>query len=285
MRVKWASGFSVGVILITGGCALSAGEAPAALDNRWRPLFDGRTLEGWTPKIRGYELGENYRDTFIVRDGAIRVSYDRYSEFGSRFGHLFHETPVSAFRLRLEYRFLGDGPSDTPGWARYNSGVMIFSQAPESMARDQGFPVSVEAQLLAADGSAPRANGNVCTPGTDIVMEGRLIKQHCINSPVAARPADGRWILFEIEVSPSGLVTQRIDGEVSLVYSSPQLDPKADMADSLPLIAAAGGRLEMKGGYLSLQSEGAPIEFRNIEIMDLGTLTPPQVANARPTSE
>jgi hypothetical protein len=285
MRANWASGFAAWAVLIMGGCALSAGETPSASESRWRPLFDGRTLEGWTPKIRGYELGENYRDTFTVRDGAIRVSYDSYQEFGSRFGHLFHEAPVSAFRLRLEYRFLGDGPADTPGWARYNSGVMIFSQDPGGIARDQGFPVSVEAQLLAADGSAPRTNGNVCTPGTDIVMDGSLTKQHCINSSVSARPADGGWLRFEIEVSPSGIVTQKVDGEVSIVYSSPQLDPKADMADSLPLIRDAGGRLEMKGGYISLQSEGAPIEFRNIEIMDLGTLKPPQVTNARPTSE
>jgi len=271
IRTTWLSACA----LLASGCAFSSGEGVSAPSAVWRPIFDGRTLEGWAPKIRGYDLGDNYRDTFVVKDGAIRVSYNRYSEFGSRFGHLFYETPVSAFRLRLEYRFLGGGPTDTPGWARYNSGVMIFSQNPASMARDQDFPVSVEAQLLAADGPSPRTNGNVCTPGTDIMIGDRLIKQHCTNSVLSAKPADGRWIRFEIEVSPSGVVTQQVDGEVSIVYAAPQLDPKAGMADSLPLIADAGGRLEMTQGYISLQSEGAPIEFRNIEIMNLGTIDAP----------
>ena len=234
----------------------------------WQSLFDGKTLNGWTPKIRGFPLGENYRDTFRVRDGAIVVSYDKYEQFGERFGHLFYDRPLTgAWKLRLEYRFSSTHPADTPAWAIANSGVMIFGQDPKGMAVGDSFPVSVEAQILGPDGKAPRTNGNVCTPGTNIVIDGKLVTTHCINSKSPATP-NGEWVRFEIDVSPTGEVTHRINGEAVFTYSGVELDPAGGMGDSKPLIAAAGGKLALTGGYIALQSEGAPIEFRKIEIQD-----------------
>jgi hypothetical protein len=234
----------------------------------WRSLFDGKTLVGWTPKIRGFPLGENYRDTFRVKDGAIVVSYDKYDQFGERFGHLFYQTPFKAYRFRLDYRFIGVTPSDTAAWAIANNGVMIFSQDPKTMAVDDSFPVSVEAQLLGPAPGQERFNGNMCSPGTNVVIDGQLVTTHCINSKSVATP-NGEWVHFEVEVLPSGVVTQRVNGADVFVYSQVQLDPEGKMANSKPLIAAAGGKLMLDGGYIALQSEGAPIEFRNIEILEL----------------
>jgi len=248
-------------------CAASCASAPGGAAG-WRPLFDGRTLEGWTPKIRGFPLGENYRDTFRVQNGAIVVSYDKYDNFGERFGHLFYKTPFKAYRLRLEYRFLNEHPADTPAWAISNSGVMIFSQDPKTMAVGDSFPVSVEAQLLGPAAGQTRFNGNMCSPGTNVVMDGKLVTTHCINSKTSAGPNEV-WTTFEIEVSPAGDVTQKINGATTIVYSQVQLDPTGNMANSKPLVEAAGGRLPLDGGYISLQSEGNPIEFKNIEILEL----------------
>jgi hypothetical protein len=263
MRIKMIIAATLAMAL-TAGLALPSG----AQEPRWRPLFDGKTLAGWTPKIRGYPLGENYADTFTVRDGVIRVSYARYDKFAERFGHLFYAKPFGAYRLRFEYRFTDPSPADTPAWAVRNSGVMIFAQDPKTMAVDDSFPVSVEAQILGPDGKAPRTNGNVCTPGTNIVMAGKLVTQHCINSTSPATP-NGEWVRFEVEVSPAGEVTHKINGPAVMNYSAVQLDPTGGMANSKPLVARAGGKLELTGGYIALQSEGAPIEFRNIEIMEL----------------
>ncbi len=47
----------------------------------WVPLFNGKNLDGWIPKIAGYPLGEHYADTFRVEDGILKVSYDKYPEF------------------------------------------------------------------------------------------------------------------------------------------------------------------------------------------------------------
>lgn len=233
----------------------------------WRPLFDGKTLDGWTPKIRGFPLGENYRDTFRVENGAITVSYDKYDQFGERFGHLFYKDAIRGpYRLRLEYRFSETHPADTPAWAIANSGVMIFGEDPKGMAVGDSFPVSVEAQLLGPAPGQTRFNGNMCSPGTNVVIDGKLETMHCINSTTPAG-SNGQWHLFELEVAADGMVTQKVNGEVTIVYSGVQLDPEGRMANSKPLVEAAGGKLMLDGGTISLQSEGNPIEFRRIEIV------------------
>jgi hypothetical protein len=263
MRIK-AMVAGLMAIAASAGCASDTTTPREA----WKPIFDGRSLSGWTPKIRGFPLGENYRDTFSVRNGVLRVSYDKYDRFGERFGHLFYAKPFGAYRLRLEYRFTDPSPADTPAWAVRNNGVMIYAQDPRGMALEDSFPVSAEAQILGPDDKAPRTNGNLCTPGTNVVIKGQLVTQHCINSTHPASP-NGQWMRFEIEVSPSGEVTHRVDGQAVMTYSAVQLDPEGRMANSKPLIAAAGGKLALTGGYIALQSEGAPIEFRNIEILEL----------------
>ncbi|MEZ5938441.1 MAG: DUF1080 domain-containing protein [Hyphomonadaceae bacterium] len=237
-------------------------------EGQWRALFDGHTLDGWTPKIRGHALGDNYRDTFRVQDGAIRVSYDRYDQFSESYGHLFYQAPFRFYRLRLEYRFYAPPLPETPDWARYNSGVMILSQPPETMAQSASFPVSIEAQILGPVEGEARTNGNVCTPGTHIVLNGQLETRHCINSRTSAQP-NGQWHSIEIDVLPDGRIIHRLNGAVVMEYSGAQLDPDGGMADSKPLVAAQDGRTDIVDGYISLQSEGSPIEFRNIEVMTL----------------
>ena len=81
----------------------------SATDEEWRPLFNGEDLEGWTPKIRGYEAGENFGNTFRVEDGVLKVVYDQYDgKFNERFGHLFFDEEFSNYRLRVEYRVVGE---------------------------------------------------------------------------------------------------------------------------------------------------------------------------------
>ena len=250
---SWVNRIAVATIaLCIGGCTglPQGGEG-------WQPLFNGKTLDGWTPKIRGFPLGENYRDTFRVREGAIVVSYDNYDQFGERFGHLFYKEPVyGPYRLRFEYRFLNAHPADTPGWAIANSG----------MAVGDSFPVSVEAQLLGQAPGQQRFNGNMCSPGTHVVIDGKLETTHCINSETPSGPNEV-WAEFEVEVDAKGTVTQKINGVPTIVYSAVQLDPEGRMANSKPLVAAAAGKVLLDGGTISLQSEGNPIEFRKIEIL------------------
>ena len=97
----------------------------------WIQLFNGRNLDGWVPKITGYALGENFGDTFGVKNGVLRVSYDKYSQFGGKFGHLFYQRQkFSYYRVAAEYRFVGEQVPGGPNWALRNNGLMLHSQAP-----------------------------------------------------------------------------------------------------------------------------------------------------------
>ena len=101
------TGAFVAAVLAAAACATPAPTGERASTSDWIPLFNGLNLDGWRVKISGYELDENFGDTFRVEHGLLRVVYDRYDEFGGRFGHLFHEVPYSHYRLRVEYRFFG----------------------------------------------------------------------------------------------------------------------------------------------------------------------------------
>jgi hypothetical protein len=247
--------------LLAASCASAPREEAG-----WRPIFDGRSLAGWTPKITGHALGEDPIGTFSVQGGAIRVSYDGYGgRFAGRFGHLAFERPVSAFRIRFDYRLTGSWLADVEPWQHSNSGLMFLAQPPETMARDQRFPVSMELQLLGPGGPLP-TNGNVCTPGTHVVVGGRLETEHCIASPLPPAP-NGQWVHVEVEVDRTGNITHFIGGVPAMRYGGAQYDPGDPEAQ--PLIAAAGGRLRLDRGWLYLQSEGHPVEFRNIALREL----------------
>jgi hypothetical protein len=230
----------------------------------WISLFNGKDLEGWTPKIRGYAAGENFGNTFHVEDGLIKVGYPGYEKFDGKFGHLFYKTPFSHYRLKIEYRFVGDQCKGGPAWAFKNSGVMIHGQSPESMKKDQDFPVSIEVQFLGGTGRAERSTGNLCTPGTNVVMDGKLITQHCTNSTSKTYNGD-QWVTVEVEAHGNGTIKHIVNGETVLVYEKPQLDDRDPDARAL----IKNGDKMLTGGTISLQSESHPIEFRKVEILPL----------------
>ncbi|MCP5022243.1 MAG: DUF1080 domain-containing protein [bacterium] len=247
-------------ILTLGACASTANDATS-----WISLFNGEDLDGWRPKIVGHKLGENFDNTFHVEDGLLKVRYDNYGKFEGRFGHLFFDAPFSNYKLRVQYRFVGDQCPGGPGWAYRNNGVMIHGQSAESMGLHQDFPVSVEVQTLGGSGEGERSTGNLCTPGTHVVMDGELFEPHCTNSTSKTVHGD-QWVELEVEVRGGESIKHFVDGELVLEYSRPQLDPSNGDAK---LLIAAGQGLALSGGTISLQSESHPVDFRLVELQIL----------------
>jgi hypothetical protein len=192
------------------------------------------------------------------------VRFDKYEKFDNRFGHIFYQSPFSAYRLRLEYRFVGEQCPGGAGWAFRNSGVMIHCQDPKTMGKDQNFPVSIEVQLLGGSGKGTRTTANVCSPGTNYVMDGKLITAHCTNSKSKTYDGD-QWVKLEIEVHGSGTIRHFVNGEKVFEYEQPQLDPNDGDAKKL----IVDGEKLLKKGWISLQAESHPCEFRSIEILEL----------------
>ena len=236
-------------------------------EDEWITLFNGKDLEGWTPKITGHRCGENPLDTFRVEDGILKVSYDDYDKFDGRYGHLYTNLPYSHYRFRLEYRFTGRMLPDAPHYVNLNSGIMIHSQSPQSMGIDQAFPVSLEFQFLADAGKGPRPTGNVCTPGTNLEMDGKLVTQHIVKSSAPTFDAE-TWVSIEIEVRGNEEVIHRVNGEEVLRYQRPQLDLEGRVESAEALIKAGAPR-QLSFGYIALQAEGQPVWFRNIQLQSL----------------
>lgn len=252
--------------LVVALAIVFAGIQSAASGEEWRPLFNGKNLDGWTAKIRHYPVGENYGDTFRVEDGILKVSYDQYEKFDARFGHLFFDEQFSHYRLRVEYRVVGEQLKGGANWAVKNSGIMIHGQSPETMAKDQQFPVSLEVQLLGGNGEDPRPTANLCTPGTHVVMDGKLHTEHRTKS-TSPTFHDDQWVTAEVEVRGAETIKHYVNGKLVLEYSQPQLDPTYD--DTKPLLVGRDGHLMIDHGTISLQSESHPVEFRKVEIMVL----------------
>lgn len=268
MHIRPTLSLALGLAMALASASVHAPVAVGQEDGKkggWISLFNGKDLEGWTPKITGYPAGENYADTFRVEDGVLKVSYDKYPKFDGKFGHLFSKRKFSRYRLRVEYRFVGEQCPGGPAWALRNSGVMIHCQPVETMRVDQEFPVSIEVQFLGGDGNKERATANACTPGTHVVVDGKLVKTHTINSRGKTYHGD-RWVTVEVEVQGGEVIKHVVDGETVLEYEKPQYDERDP--DALKLIRETGG-FGLKEGYLALQAESHPIEFRKVEILPL----------------
>lgn len=242
---------------------LASGAEAQQREGEWIALFNGRDLSDWMVKIAKHEVGENFANTFRVENGVLRVAYDGYNGFSNQFGHLFYREPFSSYHLVVEYRFVGDWLADTPDWARRNSGVMLHAQDPRSMPRDQDFPISLELQFLGGLGDGrPRPTANLCTPGTDVTMNGETLRGHCVSSRSPTYHGDG-WVRVEAMVFADSLVRHIVNGDTVLTYMSPRIgggnvnghDP-AQKVDGRPLTS----------GYIALQSEGHPIEFRRVAV-------------------
>jgi hypothetical protein len=234
--------------------------------SEWIPLFNGRDLTNWTVKIHHHNTGVNFGNTFRAEDGMIKVRYDQYGDFNDQFAHLYYDQPFSHFHLKLEYRFTGTFQRGGPGYAVLNSGVMFHSQDPRTILKEQDWPISVEMQFLAGLGDGkPRPTGNMCSPGTDIVYQGKVFDDHCLSSSSKTYPP-GEWVRAELIVLGDSLIKHIINGDTVLQYSKPTIGGGAAHRYD-PALWQPGKPLT--SGFIALQSEGQPIDFRNIELRNL----------------
>ena len=223
----------------------------------WLPLFNGRDLDGWTPKFAEMKVGENHHDIFRVEDGLLKVSYAGAEKFDDRFGHLFYKTPYSHYRIRAEFRFTGEQLAGGPEWAFRNNGFMLHSQAPETMTLEQKFPASIELQMSGADSTknpqtANRPMGCLFTPGTKVMRDGKEYQGG--EDSASGDPLSGlEWVAIEAEVRGGEEIVHFVNGNEVLRYQQTMLQ------DGTPLTS----------GYIAIQAETHPTEFRKIEILPL----------------
>lgn len=241
----------------------------------WIQLFNGKDLDGWDVKITGYDLNDNFGNTFRVENGVMKTAYDQYGQFKNRFGHIFYRQKFSHYIIAVEYRFVGEQTPGAPDWAFRNSGIMVHSQSAQSMEKDQDFPICIEVQLLGGKDTGDRPTANVCTPGTNIEMNGKLVTQHCVNSTAKTYRGD-QWVRVEAEVLGDKEIRHIVEGQTVLSYQKPQIGG-GQVTNYDPAVKKDGTLL--REGYISLQSESHPVEFRKVELLNLAGCTDPKASN------
>ncbi|MGZ8551166.1 MAG: 3-keto-disaccharide hydrolase [Chitinophagaceae bacterium] len=270
MQIRLFSPFKTGIFYTLAAslffCIPSLNGQVNSSKQEWIPLFNGKDINDWFVKIQHHETGVNYGNTFRVEEGIIKVRYDQYDKFNEQFGHLYFKQPFSYYHLKLEYRFTGEWRKDAPEYTILNSGVMYHSQDPRTMPREQDWPISVEMQFLGglSDGK-PRSTGNMCSPGTHIVYNGKLDTRHCIDSRSKTYTGD-QWVKAELIVLGDSLIKHIINGDTVLQYSQPQIG--GAVVNRFDTVQKQDGKLLNKG-FIALQSEGQPVDFRNIELLNL----------------
>ena len=267
--------FSIFILLFF---ILQASAQPTIDKKDWQTLFNGKDINDWVAKINHHETGDNYGNTFRVEDSMIKVRYNQYDSFHEQFGHLYYKQPFAYYHLVFEYRIVGEWRKDAPEYTIKNSGVMFHSQDPKTMPKDQDWPISIEFQLLGGLGDGnPRPTGNMCSPGTDVVFQGKIDERHCI--PSTSKTYDGeQWVTGEIIVLGDSLITHIINGDTVLQYSKPQIGGGV-VTNYDPKIKQDGKLLQE--GFIALQSEGQPVDFRNIKILNLQGCMDPASKNFR----
>ena len=260
---------------------------PNASKKEWIQLFNGKNLDGWDIKIAGYDLNDNVHNNFVVRDGMIKVDYSGFNSFNGAFGHLYYKKPFSYYIVRTEYRFTGQQLAGGPSYAYLNSGVMLHSQSAASVTKNQTFPVSLEMQLLASDEKQKRHNGNLCTPGTQVSINKAPVAAHCIDSK-SKNSYLNEWVTAEAVVYGDSLIYHLINADTVLSYEKTQVGggfvntgmtwtSGGFAADSLEWIKKDGMRLA--SGYIALQAESHPVEFRKVELLNLEGCMDPKAMN------
>jgi hypothetical protein len=267
------------LFVLAVGLALAAAGASRRADpgtREWVQLFDGKSLDGWDVRISGHDLNDNFGNTFRVENGLLKTAYEAYGpQFQNRFGHIFYRQKFSYYIVAAEYRFVGEQAPGAPDWAFRNSGIMVHSQSARSMTRNQDFPISIEVQLLGGRETGERPTGNVCTPGTEIDMNGAQVASHCVNS-TSKTIRGGEWVRVEAEVRGAEEIVHRVNGETVLTYQKPRIGG-GSVSNFDPAVKKDG--MALTDGYVALQSESHPIEFRKVELLNLVGCTDKKATN------
>ena len=232
-------------------------------NKKWVSLFNGKNLDHWVPKIAGYKLGDNFGQTFRVENGILSTRYNEYDSFNKRFGALYYDKKFTNYRLRVEYRFTGVTAPGAPSWGYKDGGIQYDCQPPATVSLDQPFPVCLEYNLLGGNGKDERPTGEICASGMYVFINGKRNTSYC-TPPIIKRTFSGdQWVTAEIDVQ-NGAITHYVNGEEIIRFENPHYDSSNAIAKKF----ITGTDDIVKGGYISLQSNSHPMDFRKIEIME-----------------
>lgn len=225
------------LLAATGWLCSGADQAP-----KFRPLFNGKNLDGW--------INVNTDpDTWSVKKGELICS-------GKPIGVMRSAKQYENFILHVEWMHTEPGG---------NSGVFAWSDA--KPGEKNRLPNGVEIQMLELDW--PKLHIRNGVQPTDAYVSGELFGVGGVKT-ATDNPRNDRSRSVEMRCLPRN---QWNTYDVVAVDGTIKLSINGKFVNGI-------SKSTQKKGYLCLESEGAKIHFRNIRIMELppGVTTPEQTA-------
>lgn len=252
------------LILSLAATALYAGE------EGFVPLFDGKTLEGWTA-ARSEGPGDWGAFSVNAEEKAIHVYAGREPDSKQKTDCLILDTEYSHFILKLEYKWLESRFAPRTDWDR-DSGLLFHVHGDLKKV----WPLCMEMQIGESPADKPFARGKNGRFHTgDLFVLGRQLRA---DTPVEGKKYDpkatpvtggsaeahtgaerpkGEWNEMEIHIHGSEKATFIFNGEVVLeTFNLVQLQKD-------------GTSIPLEKGHIGLQAEWAELMFRNIRIKEL----------------
>lgn len=232
------------VLFFAASCLLIA-STPSEADEPFKyvDLFNGTDLAGW--------VDVNTSDaTWSVQDGLLVCT-------GLPIGVMRSEKQYENFLLHVEWRHMEPGG---------NSGIFAWSEG--TTPEDRPLPKGLEIQMLELDWVTlnPQSDGQ---PSPIAYVHGELFGANGLTT-VPDNPRGERSKSIENRCNPRG---EWNTYDVVCVDGTVKLSVNGKFVNGV-------SKSSVKKGYLCLESEGAEIHFRKIQILELppGVTSPEQTA-------
>ncbi len=254
------------ILLFMHGCSTLKGDFGKTNNpenNNWVAVFNGKDLSGFTMKIKGYPLGENFGNTFRVEDRILKIRYDGYGDdLNGRFGTLYIDRPLANYRLRVTYRFVGETAPGAPDWGYRDSGIQFHGQPPATQKIDQPFPMCLEYNFHGGNGSDDRPTGAACGYGISFEVDGTPNTENCVPAKTPVTLHGDEWVVAELDVN-QGIITHFVNGQEIMRYTNPKYKGSHETAKEFIF----GGETSVKEGYVSFQANSHPMDIKRIELL------------------
>jgi hypothetical protein len=207
----------------------------ANAQEKMKPLFNGKNLDGWYSFLKTKGKNNDPEKVFSVENGLLHIS-------GKEFGYICTNKVYKDFHLVAEFKWgVKKYPPRDADTTKRDNGILYYVPAD---AKDFVWPKSIECQIQEGD-----VGDFWLVDHTTIMVDGQRSVPDSFTRVVKKRDAEkptGEWNRVEV-IANKGKITYIVNGVVVNEGEDPSVNE----------------------GKIIIQSEGAEIYYRKIEITEL----------------